>query len=361
MRHPIATASAALGLVLLSGCSLPPRNAQNQFDPRQPGLVSPLKSPSFQRVNTGRRVTRSMLSATGVDFRLGPGDQMEIELEGKPDTLDETFVTPDGMVYYHIAEGVPAAGKTIGQLQASLTEALSAYLKPPIVVRITLTNVKSRDYSVMGAVTSPGVYPLNRPVTLLDAVSQAGGVYNRLQVGNESYADLARSYVVRSGQVLPIDFDALIKGGDMSQNIYLQPGDHVYIPSSESSSVYVLGSVRTPQSVGYTPNVTLVNAVSKAGGLTPMAYGTKVVIIRGALHQPYVAVVDYRDILTGKATDVQLAPGDIVWVSKSPFKLTKRFVLRMVDAAARGVAVTQGIQLVDPDASTTAAVGVGGG
>ena len=76
---------------------------------------------------------------------------------------------------------------------------------------------------------------------------------------------MSRAFIVRNGERLPIDLAGLIEKGDMSQNIYLQPDDFVYFPSSTSRDIYVLGNVRIPRAISRLQGGTLAAAISAAG------------------------------------------------------------------------------------------------
>ena len=86
----------------------------------------------------------------------------------------------------------------------------------------------------------------------------AGGTLSSSTSGTtEDLADLSHSFLVRQGQMLPVNFDRLLRQGDLAQNVYLQPDDFVYLPSSLSRDIYVLGAVRAPKVVGYLNQGTL--------------------------------------------------------------------------------------------------------
>src|SRR5207247_527801 len=114
-------------------------------------------------------------------------------------------------------------------------------------------------------------------------------------------ADLDRSFIIRQGRMLPVDFEKLLRTGDMTQNIYLQPDDFVYLPSGRVGNVHVLGAVGTPRAVDYTHQLTLVQSVAQAGGTLRDAYPSHVAIVRGSLNQPKVAVVDFDAIIRGQS------------------------------------------------------------
>jgi len=176
-------------------------------------------------------------------------------------------------------------------------------------------------------------------------------------VSTEELADLRHSFVVRDGKFLPVDFHRLLTAGDMSQNIYLQPDDFVYVASSLVNEVYVLGAVRTPRAVPYQEPMTLVSAVLGADGpvkydlfarddtgpFMPDAYLSHVAIVRGTLTEPQITVVDLKAIMKGRASDIRLESGDIVYVPNSPYTNLKRYVNLVVNTFVSTLAANEGI------------------
>ena len=147
--------------------------------------------------------------------------------------------------------------------------------------------------------------------------------------------------------MLPVDFQKLIRDGDMNQNIYLKPNDFIYLPSSLTNEVYVLGAVMEPRPVGFMNEMNLMAAIGRGLGLRPDADLTRVSIIRGALTDPKIATVNAKDVINGKATNIRLEPGDIVFVpgagqisgSASAKEAVNTFV-RLVSATEGGHAAT---------------------
>src|SRR5439155_22665780 len=137
--------------------------------------------------------------------------------------------------------------------------------------------------------------------------------------------DLQRSFVLRQGRWLPVDFRRLLKEGDMTQNIYLQPDDFVYVPSATAPEVYVLGAVAQPRGVAFGDQLTLVSAIAGAGGTIKYACLSHVAIVSGSLSEPQITIVDYKDIVKGIAADVPLQPQDIVYVPLSPYRTLRRY------------------------------------
>lgn len=317
-----------------------------RFDPRAEQAAFN-EFAEFEDIDTTRELDPALLQPSKEPYQLGVGDWIEIEITGIAGTRSETFIMPDGRVYYDLAGAVEADGLTIAELGERLEIALSRDYSSP-EVNVTLREVNSRRAWLLGRLFKPGLYPLTQPTTLLEGISQAGGLFtSRFSGSTEELADLSNSFVLRDGKVLPIDFLALIKQGDMSQNIYLRDGDYVYLPSSLSQNIHVLGAVMQPQALGYKDKISLVAAITHAKGPTPEAHLKQVMIIRGSLKSPKVAVVNVLDILSGDATDIKLAPFDIVWVPERPFQFLERYFWVVFDAAASTIAVREGANSVE--------------
>jgi protein involved in polysaccharide export with SLBB domain len=160
----------------------------------------------------------------------------------------------------------------------------------------------------------------------------------------------------------------------MSQNIYVQPDDFVYVPSSLVNEVYVLGAVRAPRALSYQDPMTLVSAVlgadgpaqlqllarDDAGPFMPDARLSHVTILRGSLTAPQVTVVDFQAIVKGKAADVRLEPGDIIYVPNSPFTNLKRYINMAVTTFISTVAANEGIRAAGGNIGINVSVPVGG-
>jgi protein involved in polysaccharide export with SLBB domain len=195
-------------------------------------------------------------------------------------------------------------------------------------------------------------------MTLLELLSRAGGVPTSGAAGSvEGLADLRHSFLIRKGQFVPVDFYRLMHEGNLSQNIFLQPDDFVYVPPSTSREIYVLGAVLQPHAIPYAGDMmTLVSAMAAVGGPRPEAYQSHVAVVRGSLTRPMIAVVNYRDIVRGKAPDVRLEPRDIVYVPNSPYDVLERYARYITDSFVRTVAVNAGYRIYDTGQSVTPSV-----
>ena len=305
-------------------------------------------------------------------FTLGPGDRLEIEILGTLNSRATTGVGPDGKIYYYLLPGLNVWGLTLAQTRDLLQKELGKYLTEP-QISITLREVSSKQVWLLGRLSKPGVYPMAAPMSLLEAVAMAGGTASSgTQVTPQELADLRHSFVMRQGQFLPVDFTRLLREGDTSQNIYLQPDDFVYVPSASLQQVYVLGAVKFPRSVPYTDRMTLVSAMANATGAATVdwfvpgnygvladAYLSHVAIVRGSLSEPQMTVVDYGAIIKGKARDVLLEPGDIVYVPNSPYSTLKRYLNTIVGTFITTVAANEGINAAGGQGNVGTAVSVG--
>ena len=341
----------AAGLLLLSGCdTVPLPVATEGIPPPEMAAMSAPPAPALEP---------ALLQPPETDFRLGPGDQLEIEVMGDTSTLAPATVGPDGKIYYYILPGLDVWGLTLPEARGLVADALGKFVRGKPSVMLVLQSVASQQVWLMGRLSSPGVYSLGRPTTLLDAVAQAGGlaVSNPFGGTPSESADLSRTFLIRNGHLVPVDFERLLHEGDLSQNVYLQPGDFVFMPSLHSAQVHVVGAVVQPRSVRMAGALTLVQAIALAGGAEPEAYLQNVAILRGSLAHPQIAVVAVDQVLHGRAPDVRLEAGDIVYVPYSPNRVLVRYVNLILDTFARTVGVNEGAYAIT-DKATPVSAGV---
>lgn len=334
----ILLASAAAGLSLTS-CAV---FKEADYDPRAfKGSASEHKL-QFMNVDLKRRIDPKDLKPSGHSYRIGAGDILKINIVEVADTEATTMVLPDGKLYYDVAPGIPAVGRTIPEVERQLATALKdAYPFP--VVNINTVKVQSATYSVMGQVQRPGVYELPRPTNVLDAISLAGGVRStEISSRTQNLADFRRSVLLRDGKIIPVNFEALIEQGDMTQNVYLKPGDYVYLPTKGTEKVYVLGNVNKPGSVPYSSELTFVKALAIAGGPRPSTFRRGLLLIRGAnTPTPQVAPINMVEVLHGNALDFHLQPGDVLWVPRSPWEKLMEYANVAVDSAISTIALQE--------------------
>ena len=270
-------------------------------------------------------------------YTLGPNDVVSFSFYSRPELArPNVLIGPDGLVSYLQAQGVMASGLTIDELRDAVTAKIEKYYRKPHII-VTPVEFRSKNFYILGKVVNKGAYTLARPLTVIEAVAQAGGLETGVfQLNTVELADLPRSFLIRNRQRVPVDFQRLFSQGDLSQNILIEPDDYLYFPSSIANEVYVLGSVKSPGAQGLSMNATVLGVVTLGGGFTERAYKQRVLVVRGSLDKPQRFVVNTADILAGKAPDFRLEPRDIVYISDHPWSRIED----LTDAAATAFITT---------------------
>ena len=246
---------------------------------------------------------------SGDSFNFYVYDESELNTEG-------VMVKPDGAISLKLIGEVQVEGLTVAEATSLIEQKFEKYLRYPKVSLIPSELTGSR-VTVMGKVNLPGIYKIESDMRVADAIAVARGLSSGIFQNNTvELADLERSYLVRNNRILPVDFRALIREGNMLHNIPLINGDYIYIPSSVNREIYVLGEVETPWHFLFKESMTLMQVITFARGLKPTAQ-PEVIVIRGGLSHPRVFKVNIRKILNGEAPDFPLEPNDIVFAPKS--------------------------------------------
>ena len=164
------------------------------------------------------------------EYIIGPGDTLNIFVYRAPELSAEVPVRPDGRVSIPLVPDVPALGRTPTQLAAIIQDDLKRYVKDPIVTVMVLGFVgpDDRQIRVIGEVAQPLAMPYKEQLSVLDVMIATKGL-TRFAAGN-------RAVLVRpepGGQKsYNIRLDDLLKDGDVSQNVAMQPGDTLFVPQS---------------------------------------------------------------------------------------------------------------------------------
>lgn len=160
------------------------------------------------------------------DYLLSPGDFLEISVwkeEGMQ--KEQIVVAPDGNITFPLAGTIMAAGKPLFALEDAIANRLADYIADP-VVNIKLVQSSGNSIFVIGKVNKPGQFPVNRRIDVLQALSLAGGL--TVYADSDSINVLRR--VGNSIKVFPFDYDDVLDGDHLEQNIILEPGDTVAVP-----------------------------------------------------------------------------------------------------------------------------------
>ena len=295
----------------------------------------PETKPSFSVLTSRRRAPWQER------FTLGPGDVLNFSLLGQKELARHAIsIGPDGRVNYLQAQDIMAAGLTVDELRAKMDEALAVYYRAPRTI-ITPAMFNSKKYFLLGSVVQKGVFTLDRPTTIIEAIARARGLETGLQDRNlVEIADLQRTFLVRQGQRMPVDFEKLFLRGDLSQNVPLEPDDYLYFPPADLKEVYVLGEVRTPGVVPHTPVTSTLGVIAARGGFTDRAWKKRILIVRGSLNQPETFVVDGSAVLSALTKDFKLEPRDIVYVHYRPWIKAEELLDTAVSAFVQAAVIT---------------------
>jgi protein involved in polysaccharide export with SLBB domain len=282
--------------------------------PTTDATATPVSSGSFSVVSPAQRAEWQR------NLTLGPGDVLTFNLYGEPFSAhSEVAIGPDGRVSFLEARDVLASGLTVDGLRQRIDDALGKYRRSPRTI-ITPVAYHSKKYYVLGKVVQRGVYTLDRPTTVIEALARAKGIESgQVDYDIVDVADLQRAFLMRQDKRIAIDFEKLFEQGDLSQNVQIEPGDYLYFPSADVKQVYVLGEVALPGAVTYRSDLTALAAVSSRGGFNEKAYRSHILVVRGSLNHPETFVVDTMGTTSGRLVDFKLQPKDIVYVSWRPF------------------------------------------
>ncbi len=290
-----------------------------------------------QEAPLSQQPNQPVAAASSSTLTLGPGDSVNLFMPGfEGHARTQVTIGPDGRLTYLQARDMVAAGLTLDQLRQKLTAELRRYYKNAKVV-VTPFSFQSRKVYVLGKVVKKGAINLDRPMSLLEVIAEAGGLETGLfQQNTVELADLGRSFVMRGQQRLPVNLEALFLRGDMSQNVAVQPGDYLYFPSANSNEIYVLGSVKMQGTQGLLAHTSVHSAVAQAGGFTPQAYTKRILVIRGSLDKPERYVVDLNDILSARTQGFRLEPKDIVYIADRPWARAEELLNIAINAFLQG-------------------------
>lgn len=313
---------------------------------------SAAEPPQSSSVTESGPVPRDHASAghAGAGYILGPGDQISLqvlhveEINDKPVPIDMS-----GEIRVPVVGRIQVAGLTTAQVEAEIAKRLKSYLLHPDV-SVSITEFRSQPVSVLGAVKTPGVQQVQGGKTLFEMLSLAGGLdtnagsllrlTRRLEWGR---IPLANATDDQTGQfsVAEVSVKSIFDAKNPAENILVRPYDVITVPRADT--IYVIGEVQ--KSGGFVVNdmteVTVLQALSMAGGLDKTAKPQEAKIMRrvqGAASRTEIAV-NLKKILEGKAEDISMKPEDILFV---PTSASKKAGIRALEAALQagtGVAI----------------------
>lgn len=157
-------------------------------------------------------------------YKLSPGDVIEVSVWKEADLQKQVTIAPDGTIALPLVETIKAAGTTVSELKQIIAEKLNSYIADP-AVNVALVKNDGNIYFVIGKVNKPGPIMANRRIDVLQALSQAGG----LTVFAKENSIFVQRRVGEDIKLFPFDYDDVLDGDNLEQNIVLEPGDTVTV------------------------------------------------------------------------------------------------------------------------------------
>lgn len=289
-------------------------------NPTQSSVVSPKKQINIE---LPVQVKDESLS-TKLGYLIGPEDVLGIEVWNHPEVSREVIVNYEGEIRLPPTKKMSVMGLTPSQLEEKLVETLSKYLIEPVVF-VSIKEYNSQRVIALGE-TTIGMYTLKRPTTLVEFLGQIGG-----PTGN---ADTSRIRLIKKdGTVFTYNIDDLIIISQKRDQVFVSGGDTVYVPPIVMDKIYILGEVNAPKVIEFKEKLTLVEAITEAGGYTGNAVTRSIIVIRGELGSYKGMRLNLSRILKKGdiAQNIELKPGDIVYVPRTFIAEVERF-LRLMGA-----------------------------
>src|SRR3954451_20617159 len=250
------------------------------------------------------------------DAPIGPRDFIEVKVFQDPNLYTKMTVTDDGRINMPFLGKIDVSGLTPTQLEARIKSLLEVQYIKKADVSVTVIEAGSKPISVIGAVTHPGRIGITGNISLIQAITQAGGLaggYGRTL------------YVLRTAangltEQIAIDIDDLMVNGNPDLNLPLRANDVINVPIDSAINIYVLGEVMHPGSVQFrrSQTPTLLQALAAAGGPADRA-SKRVILKRLVSGTEKTFRYDFRKIINGRQDDIVLQDGDRIVFEESLF------------------------------------------
>lgn len=289
---------------------------------------APPASPIVEKVAVKADEAPPGPAPANLDYEVGVGDVLAVMVYGRPDL--STGVTATGLtttaaiatrgsrvdgsgnIHLPLAGTVHVAGLSVKAIADSVEISLSRFVKEPSVV-VEVMEYRSKPIYLMGQFRTPGVYYMDRPMTFLQGITLGNGF--------DPSANLRGVRMLRDKKIAPVDVYSLILDGRIEQNVWLRPGDTIFLPDNRTLNVFVFGAVNKPGPIPMPQGrMNLLEAIAAAD---PRSVGSKlehVRIIRSLTTTTgELLVVDVERIRRGETLSMQLIEGDVVYVPKNAF------------------------------------------
>ncbi|MDN3554926.1 polysaccharide export protein [Halomonas maura] len=287
----------------------------------------------------------------GYDYRIGKGDVLSITVYEHPEltipaggerSAEESgnTVHQDGSIYYPYVGRLEVAGMTMTEVRDILTRRLRSVIPEP-QVEVKVVSFNSQKVLVTGEVQAPGRLPItNVPMTVLDAISQAGGP--------RELANWHGLQLTRDGETRTLSLYNMLNDGQLAQDLLLEDGDVLHVPDLGNQKVFVMGEVGEPQALPMgRSRLSLTDALTQAGSFDEaQADASGIFVIRRKPQESdKLATVYQLDARNATAmvlgTEFQLQPTDVVYVTTTPLGRWNRVINQLLPTVTSIYQVTR--------------------
>ncbi|MCW5199625.1 SLBB domain-containing protein [Desulfobulbus sp. F1] len=248
-----------------------------------------------------------ILPAIAEDYQIGSGDVLSITVYGYDELKTKVRVSETGTIEFPLIGTVQLGGIKTSAASRKIEEMLSeGYIVKP-QVQIYIEEFKSKKVAALGPFNKPGLIELSGPTTLLELISQAGG----LQKDAGDTITVTREEAGGGQKNITIDVKKLIDDGDTDSNISIFGGETVAVAKGEPPVCYLNGEVKKPGAYPWTKNANVLKMVSLAGGFTGMAAESSIKLTR--------VTNGKKQVIEKVGMDTLVQPDDVIEVPESFF------------------------------------------
>lgn len=248
---------------------------------------------------------------------IGARDVIDIRVFQDPSFNTRATVGDDGAINLPPLGKIPVGGLTLPQVEQKIKQLLESRLLQKADVSVELLEAGSKPISVIGAVTRPGRIGITSNISLMQAITMAGG----LAPGYGRTLYVLRTAANGLTEQIAVDVDDLMVNGNADINLPLRANDVINVPIEQMISIYVLGESMKPGVVQFrgSQHPTLLQALSMAGGPTDRASNTLLLKRMAADGKMGTTTHNFRRIVSGRDNDVPLKDGDTIYINASFF------------------------------------------
>lgn len=311
---------------------------------------------------------RNQIRGLSLDYRIGAGDVLEIQVANAPELNQVLPVSAAGEINVLPAGTVVAAGLTAAELEdrvAGLLKDRKLLVEPEILIYIR--EYKAKQIYATGEFARPGQFVMSQNLTVFDAVLLAGGLgpgagpfvylHRRLPgsglIGPPSAGAVERPEQEREGtEIVKIDLRPMQQGGTPEPDLLLQEGDSLILPRRQAEYFFVLGEVMRPLDYPLPDNgaLTASQAIARAGGPTRTAKISQGMVVRLDDNGNRQEIkVDFKAILEGRQRDFEIHPNDIIFIPGSKIRTIGEGYVTAANAMIAGTAFRLGRMYQLPD------------